>query len=358
MGGIEDLMTGMAKALTRNGKEVTVFADGKFDENDKYQDFHLLRFNHWKPIRRRLKAKKINNLVKDKKIELIIENSWKSAEHLDKSDIKIFILAHGTEIQKLPFNLFNFYKHYKNNRISKSFNKADKVIANSSYTKNLLTKSVNMEPGKVQIIHPGIELNKNDFDANVDDSIKKMINNKSPVLITLARLEERKGHKFIIEALAKLKIKYPNILYLIAGNGYYKKNIYEHAKLFNVQKSIKFLGWVREPEKTLLLQNSDLFVMTPGYGKESIESFGMVFIDASLNGLAVIGADNGGIADAVLDGKTGLLAKTGNVDDITYKIDSLLSDKKKRDSFGKYGREYTINRYPWDHKIKEYLNLM
>ena len=60
MGGIEDLMTGMAKALTRNGKEVTVFADGKFDENDKYQDFHLLRFNHWKPIRRRLKAKQIN----------------------------------------------------------------------------------------------------------------------------------------------------------------------------------------------------------------------------------------------------------------------------------------------------------
>ena len=72
----------------------------------------------------------------------------------------------------------------------------------------------------------------------------------------------------------------------------------------------------------------------------------------------LLGSDNGGMADAILDGKTGLLAKTADIDDITYKIDSLLSNKEKRDSLGKYGKEYAISRYPWDQKIKEYLNLI
>ena len=358
IGGIEALMTGMARAFKRNGKEVTVFADGKINENDKHQDFHLLRFNQWKPIRRRLKAIKINKLAKSKKIELIITDSWKSAEHLKNLGIKIFILAHGTEIQKLPFNIFNFHKHYKNLRIIKSFKKADLIIANSSYTKNLLINNVKINSDKIKIIHPGVEFNKDKFDINIDNKIKKMINKRNPVIITLARLEERKGHKFIIEAVARLRIKYPDILYLIAGDGEYKKNIFEHAKLFDVQNYIKFLGWVNEPEKSILLQNADLFVMTPGEGNESIESFGMVFIDASLNGLAVIGADNGGMGDAIINGKTGLIAKTADIDDITYKINSLLSNEEKRVKFGNYGKEYSKARYPWDYKIKEYINLI
>ena len=358
IGGIEALMTGMAQAFKRNGREVIVFADGKINENDKRQDFHLLRFNHWKPIRRRLKAKQINRLAKSKNIELIIADSWKSAEHLNNLGVKIFILAHGTEIQKIPFNILNFYKHFKNLRIIRSFNKADKIIANSSYTKNLLINNVNISSNKIKVIHPGVEFNNTNFDIDIDNKIKKMINKRNPVIITLARLEERKGHKFIIEAITRLKIKYPDILYLIAGDGEYKKNIYEYAKLLDVQNYIKFLGWVDEPEKSVLLQNADLFVMTPGKGNESVESFGMVFIDANLNGLAVIGSDNGGMADAILDGKTGLLAKTADIDDITYKIDSLLSNKEKRDSLGKYGKEYAVSRYPWDQKIKEYLNLI
>ena len=358
VGGIEDLMTGMTKALKRNGKEIMVFADGEDHDDDKHQNYELLRFNHWKPIRRKLKARRINSLIKNKKIELIIADSWKSVEYLNKLDVKIFILAHGSEIQKLPFSIFNFHKSQKNIRISKSYDKANKIIANSTYTKNLLTKTFNIESDRIHIIHPGVEFNENNFDVNVESNVKKIIKNNNPVLVTLARLEKRKGHKFIIEALARLKIKYPNILYLIAGNGNYKKNIYEHAKLFDVQNNIKFIGWVHEPEKSILLQNSDLFVMTPGTESESVESFGMVFIDANLNGLAVIGADNGGMADAIIDGKTGLIAKTANVDDITYKIDSLLSDKKKRDSLGKYGREYAMTKYPWDHKIKEYLDLI
>ena len=89
------------------------------------------------------------------------------------------------------------------------------------------------------------------------------MNNYSPIITTLARVEERKGHKYVINAISELKKKFPNIGYLIAGKGPYLDEIKFLAKEKNVEKNVLFLGWITEPEKSLILQNSDLFVMTP-----------------------------------------------------------------------------------------------
>ena len=176
--------------------------------------------------------------------------------------------------------------------------------------------------------------------------------------MTLARLEKRKGHLLVIEALSRLKSKYPDFLYMIAGEGDYKDTIINHAISFNIFDCIKFLGWINEPEKTLIIKNSDLLVMTPGLGTESVESFGMAFIDGSLNGVATLGTDNGGMSDAILDGQTGLIAKTGDIDDITLKIDQLLSDNSIRKKLGKNGIEFFSETFPWKYKIQEYLDLI
>ena len=61
---------------------------------------------------------------------------------------------------------------------------------------------------------------------------------------------------------------------------------------------------VTEPEKSLILKSSDIFAMTPITSGESVEGFGMAFIDAAFHGIAAIGSDDGGIKDAIIDGKT------------------------------------------------------
>lgn len=357
MGGIEDLMTGMAKAFDQNGLDVFVFADGISSDKDKLLPFKIKRFNQWKPIRRRLKAREINDLAEIKKIDLIVADSWKSAEFLNSKNTKIIILAHGTEILKLPYRPSNLYKKYKKFRIIKSYFGSDIIVANSNYTKNLL-ENLGINSTKIKIIYPGVDIYKGNVSEDSKEKVKNILKNKNPIILTLARLEKRKGHILVIKALARLKNKYPNFLYLIAGEGDYKKNIIKCAISNNILNNIKFLGWVNEPEKTLLIKNSDLFVMTPGYGEESVESFGMAFIDASLNGVATIGTDNGGMSDAILDGKTGLIAKTADINDITFKIDQLLSDSSKRKELGKNGISFTTKTFPWKYKIKEYLNLI
>ena len=350
-------MTGMAVAMYKSGKDILVVADGKKDESDRVKKYNIKRFNCWKPIRRIKKAKYISQVCNTSNIEAIYADSWKSVECLNNINVPIFVLAHGTEIQK-DISTYNFYKKLKQQRILTSYKKSKKIIANSSYTKELIKESLKINPNKINVIHPGIDVYEKFIDSHTILKIKRIINNSHPVITTLARLELRKGHKLVLDAVSRLMNKYPNLLYIIAGDGPSKKEIMEYARQLGISENIQFLGWITEPEKSVLLKSTNLFIMTPHLDKESVEGFGMSFIDAAFHALATIGTDSGGIPDAIIDGKTGLIAKTLDVSDITAKIDELLSNPKKRIALGKAGQKNALEKFQWDNKVKEYLNLL
>jgi phosphatidylinositol alpha-1,6-mannosyltransferase len=356
IGGIEALMTGMAEGMAMSGRDILVLADGPINKTDNLQKYKIKRFNAWKPIRRVSKAKYIKNICKREKIEAIYADSWKSIQYLKLVDAPVYVLAHGTEIQK-NFSDWNFYKRNKQIRIYNSYMNAHNIAANSNYTKELLVESLGIDKNKIKIIHPGIDVYDKFIQKSTVSKVKDIIGKSHPVIITLSRLEDRKGHKIVLDALSALISKHPNLIYLIAGDGSYKKSIKLHVKRLNIEKNIRFLGWITEPEKSTILKNSHLFVMTPHIDKESVEGFGMVFIDAAFHGLATLGTDTGGIPDAIIDGKTGLIAKTSDLKDITSKIDYLLSNDEKRKSLGKAGLANAIEKFTWENKVNEYFNI-
>ena len=356
IGGIEALMTGMAEAMSISGK-VIVIADGKSTSSDSKKKYEIIRFNDWKPIRRIRKSNYVKKLCADNNVKAIYADSWKSIEYLDKLNIPIIVLAHGTEIQK-NIGFLSLYKYLKQKRIKKSYQNSFKIAANSTYTKELIINSLGVDNDKITVIHPGIDIYDKFINTNTINKINNLINSSGPVLVTLARLEHRKGHIVILEALSRLISKYPNLLYFIAGDGNFKKTIKNKVSELGLKNNVKFLGWITEPEKSVLLKNTDLFLMTPHLEKESVEGFGMVFIDAAFHGIATLGTDNGGISDAIINGKTGLIAKTSDLNDITSKIDELLSDKTKRIKLGLAGQKNAYARFTWDKKVLEYLNLI
>jgi len=357
IGGIETLMTGMAGAMAKSGKDILVLADGKKNKTDEFLSYKIKRFNSWRPLRRLSKANYIKKLCKIKNVEAVYADSWKSIEYLNSLNTPIFVLAHGTEIQK-NYNSWNFYKEYKQVRINNSYDNANKIAANSNYTKELLIETLIIERDKIKVIHPGIDVYDKYIDNSTETKIKKYLADSSPIILTLARLEARKGHRIVLDAISILIKKFPNILYVVAGDGPYKDEIIRYSKKLKLDKNILLLGWITEPEKSVILKKSDLFVMTPHIDNESVEGFGMSFIDAAFHGLATIGTDTGGISDAIINGKTGLIAKTSNLDDIVSKIDELLSNDEKRSRLGKAGQLNALEKFTWDHKVEEYLNLL
>ena len=67
IGGIESLMTGMAEAMSKNGKDVLVLADGTKNKSDKNVNYKIKRFSGWKPIRRLNKARYLEKVCKKQK---------------------------------------------------------------------------------------------------------------------------------------------------------------------------------------------------------------------------------------------------------------------------------------------------
>lgn len=357
IGGIEALMTGMAESMSSIGKDVLVLADGNTNlEEIKNKKYSIKRFQGWKPLRRLRKAQYIEEICREKDVEAIFADSWKSIEYLNKENKKILVLAHGTEIPKQYWTLMIDMFRFKKKRIIKSYENVYKIIANSNYTKDLMQASLKIDSKRILIIHPGIDVYHEFISKEEHEYVKKITHNRGPIITTLARVEKRKGHKYIINAINEFKDQYPNIIYLIAGKGPYLSEIKSYVKKLNLQDYVLFLGWITEPEKSLILKKSDVFAMTPVTSGESVEGFGMAFIDAAFHGVASVGSDNGGIIDAVIHGETGIICEADNQSDISLKLKMLIEDKNLRVELGNNGRKVAEKKFSWEVKVYEYLN--
>ena len=356
IGGIESLMTGMAEAMAKAGKKVLVLADGKKNKSDDKANYKIIRFDGWKPIRRVRKAKYLENVCKQKIVETIYADSWKSVEYVKKKGKKILVLAHGTEIPKQYWGLMLDSLRFKKNRIIGSYKNIYKIIANSNYTKDLMHASLKIDEEKIKIIHPGIDIYKDFISLEDEQNVKSILKGRDPIITTLARVEKRKGHKFIINAVSDLVSEFPRLIYLIAGMGPYLDEVKKYVDELSLNNHVIFLGWITEPEKSLILKNSDVFAMTPTTVGESVEGFGMAFIDAAFHGIPSVGSKSGGISDAIIENETGLLTEVGNQTDITNKLKALLQNFELRNRLGKRGKEIAENEYSWDKKVIEYLD--
>ena len=149
VGGMQILMAGLSENLLNHGP-VKVFTYEYPNSNvyDKKSPINIERVKGIKLFRKYRKANLVNDFInRNSSIRAIITDHWKSlelikAEYLRKT--KSFCLLHSKEINHKIDSLLN-------KRLIKSTNKADYIIANSNFTKDLAIK-VGIDPSKLHII--------------------------------------------------------------------------------------------------------------------------------------------------------------------------------------------------------------
>ena len=352
LGGIESLISNLALGLAKTEK-VTVFADSYnifYDTifDNKYKNEILIkRIGGIKYFRRRKKIRELKSFIKLKKINYVIGDSWKSLElgidYLNLKNIPTICLAHGNEL--LSENIV------KIKRIKKTLQKTSLVIANSKYTKNLLL-SLDISDIKIDYVYPGAIDLRNDNSTELDN-IKG-----NPTILTLARLEKRKGHFHVIESVKKLSIRYPQIKYIIAGEGSEKNNLIKQVSDNNLNHNIVFVGKINDLQKKFLFEKTDLMIMPTidQTKKSSIEGFGISYIEAAFFSIPSITSNVGGTPEAVLNNLTGIV-----IDEIEMLHDSildLLKNKEKISKLGQAARDRAIKDFNWETVTLNYLSLL
>ena len=347
LGGMQNLMWGLAKEISKNFM-IKVFAD--FQENHKEFDnkvnFSIERVGGIKFLRKIRKAQLINEFLKENKVQGVIADHWKSLE-LIKTDKKKYCLIHGKEINHKKGSFIN-------NKIIKVLDGVEKIIANSEYTKNLAIDK-GIDQNKIVVINPGINpVNK--LNNKSLDKVESLLKIKTPRLITISRFDKRKNHEKIIMAIRNLKQQYPNIIYICIGYGDEEKNIKKLVQELDLNSQVMFFKDISHDLKNSLLAKSNIFVMPTIIAKNSVEGFGISYIEAAQYGIPSIGGKDGGASDAISHNKTGLICDGNNLDDIYSSLCFMIENKKYLE-FGKNAKEY-VSKFEWPRIIEEYKKIL
>jgi len=262
---------------------------------------------------------------------------------------KVITLAHGNDfLVKTELSLdTNFIKN------------CDGIITSNNITTNLVQKIHHINRNKIKIIHYGLILD--DFEVKKSkEELRHEFNipNDEFVIICVGMHRPRKKFDLVIKAIKLIKDSNPNIKIkcFLIGIGTETNNLKKIVKELNISNCINFLGEIEDIKRNKYYKLSDIFIMPSVKLKGSIEGFGIVFLEANYYNLPTIGANSGGVIEAIQNNKSGLLVKSNDVNDLKEKILYLYYNEDIRKKMGKYGYIRVINSYNWDHIINDYIS--
>jgi len=160
-----------------------------------------------------------------------------------------------------------------------------------------------------------------------------------PVVLTLARLVERKGQDRVMEALPTIRQMAPGAVYVVAGQGPDRERLEAlRASLGLPEDAVRFVGFVEEKDVAAAYRTCDVYAMLARETATDVEGFGITYLEANAAGKTVVAGRSGGVEDAVLDGITGVVVDPEDVIAIGHAIGQLLVDPERRETLGNRGR--------------------
>lgn len=178
-------------------------------------------------------------------------------------------------------------------------------------------------------------------------------------LLFVGRLVEKKGARYLIEAMPEILRHYPQVQLLIAGDGPDKTDLQKLVLNIDLESQIQFLGPIDNSELQMLYRQASIFVAPSVVARSGDqEGLGLVFVEALGCACAVVASDLPAIRDVVIDEVTGLITKQKNSADLAQKICRLLDDRRLRESLGEAGRRHVLEKYDWNIIVKRYTSLI
>jgi 1,4-alpha-glucan branching enzyme len=219
---------------------------------------------------------------------------------------------------------------------------SDRVIVCSDYMEKELQREFAFRKEKLAVIPNGVS-KVEEFEES--ENIKLLLERYSHqrLVLALGRMVPEKGFDIFIDAAAIILKDYPDCLFVAGGKGplldTYRKRIIQ----LGLERSVIFVGFLYEQEKTTMLRRCDLMVVPSHY-----EPFGIVALEGMVAGKPVIASRTGGLATILEDNFSGLYFEAGKVEHLVGQIGKVLEDPALGKSLGENAREKALKEYDWE----------
>jgi phosphatidylinositol alpha-1,6-mannosyltransferase len=238
--------------------------------------------------------------------------------------------------------------------MKKIIHEADELVTNSEFTTQEFIRW-GISRGKIIKIVPGVDCSLFYPHEKPSNLLERYHLQNKKVIMTVGRLDERKGHDVVIRAMTHLTKRFPELVYIIVGKGREEERLTKLTKDLNLNDSIIFTGFVGDELLRDYYNLCDIFVLPNRETEQNeqlrgdYEGFGIVFLEASACGKPVIAGNSGGSGEAVANGITGILIDPKSEEAVAQAIERILTDKEYAERLGKAGRQRAEKEFDWQH---------
>jgi glycosyltransferase involved in cell wall biosynthesis len=167
-----------------------------------------------------------------------------------------------------------------------------------------------------------------------------------PVVLHVARLVEKKGTRYLLDAFARIAAKHPHARLVVIGAGPLRAKLARRAAELKLAARVSWLGAAPHAEVRAWLGRAAVLCLpscTAANG--DAEGLGQALLEAAASGVPVVATRHGGIPEAVEDGRTGYLVRERDAADLAGALDALLGSESLRAGFGEAARRFARARF-------------
>lgn len=201
---------------------------------------------------------------------------------------------------------------------------------------------------KADVIYNGIDLTP--FHHESTDFRQQMGWGERAVIAAVCRMNPEKGLSYLLEAAANTLRLYPQVLFVLAGDGPERENLKAQAEALGIQGSVRFTGFRTDVSE--LLSCVDILAIS-----SVSEGLPMVLLEGMAAARAVVATRVGAIPNVILDRENGLLISAGDVAGLTAALLELLANKEHRTSLGLRARSTVQSRFSASSMASQYVQI-
>ncbi len=201
---------------------------------------------------------------------------------------------------------------------------ADYLLCNSHNSAKLVANYGFASIDKCEVVHPGVDVDTFCI-SSCDDDFKTALGwNGKRVMLTVGRLQQRKGQDFLIKAMPALLKQHPDLFYAIVGRGEEREALQTLIDELGLSQSVRIYTELDDNSLVKAYQQCDFFILPNRTIGNDIEGFGMVLVEAQACGKPVIAGNSGGTAETMKQGETGYVVDCTSPENIVSELLPLL----------------------------------
>ena len=224
------------------------------------------------------------------------------------------------------------------------------LICNSKNSEKLVVNLGFSNSNKCVVLHPGVDTTRF-VPAPVNNDFRQHMGwNGKRVLLTVGRLQRRKGQDFLIKAMPELITQFPDLYYAVVGRGECEQELKQSVIDNKLEAHVGIYTDLDDEALIQCYQQCDVFILPNRTIGNDIEGFGMVLVEAQACAKPVIAGDSGGTAETMIIGKTGEIIDCSSPQKLASQLSKVLINPDF-ENYGDSGLSHVQQKLDWQAHV-------